>query len=311
MDQNDNILNQIHEVVTKNSSGIIALPSNPTQDAAAAASSLYLVLTQLGKTVTIVCDTIPSYDLTAIDKIQNSFEINGDNLVISFPYVEGAIDKVDYNIQNSFFNLVISPRPGQPKLETDKIKYTYSGGKIDFIFVVDAPNLNSLGSMYRENQNEFTGKTIINIDRHLINDNFGMINFVNKTASSTSELMLQVLTKLQPELDRDSASNLYAGITAATNNFSSYSVNAVTFETAAMLLRAGAIKKPAYQKQPGRTPFELPQRNFAVPNQPRTIKQNQDVSPIEDVEKEPEEGEKQGAPQEWLKPKIFRGTGLV
>ena len=105
------------------------------------------------------------------------------------------------------------------------------------------PNLNSAGPLYADNQAMFQGKNIINIDRHLTNGFFGTINFVNKTSSSTSELALKTLQALQVELDRDIATNLYAGISAATNNFTAYSVNAETFETIATLLKAGAMKK--------------------------------------------------------------------
>ncbi len=179
-----------------------------------------------------------------VDKIQNKVSTGGDNLVVSFPYREGAIDKVDYNIQDNKFNLVISPRDGFPKLDPKEVEYTYTGGKIEFIITIDNPNLNSLGDIYSKNQREFDGKNIINIDRHLINNNYGTINMVVKSASSTTELVYKVIKTMNVELDKDMSTNLYAGIVAATNNFSSYSVNADTFQTAAELLRSGAVKKP-------------------------------------------------------------------
>ena len=49
--------------------------------------------------------------------------------------------------------------------------------------------------------------------------------------------------KWQVEIDRDMATNLYAGAAASTNNFTSYSTNADTFEHIATLLRLGAVKK--------------------------------------------------------------------
>ena len=82
----------------------------------------------------------------------------------------------------------------------------------------------------------------------------GPINFVNKTSSSTSELALKTLQALQIELDRDIATNLYAGISTATNNFTAYSVNAETFETIATLLKAGAMKKSFKPAIPATSP---------------------------------------------------------
>lgn len=245
-------LNLISEVLTKGTSGIIVLPAKPTPDAIASGTSLYLALTKMGKNVSLICAAMPETDIVGADKIKTSIQTGGNNLVVSFPYKEGAIDKVDYNVQNEKFNLIIIPREGQARLEPKDVEYSYSGGKIEFIITVDAPNLNSLGDIYTKNQSTFDGKNIINIDRHLINNNFGTINFVVKTAAATAELVLRVLQTLKAPVDKDIATNLYTGIVAATNNFSSYSVNADTFETVAQLLRAGAVKKPIRQfSRPG------------------------------------------------------------
>src|SRR3989344_8727496 len=161
-------LNNIADIVNKNKAGIIVLSLNPQSD------------------------------LTGADKIQQALSTGGDNLVISIPYTdEGSIDKVDYNIQGKTFNLVVSPKPGYPKLEPDKIHFSYIGGKVEFIFTIDVPSLNNIGPLYQQNQGEFQGKNIINIDRHLINNSYGLVNYVNKSSSSTSELVLNALETLQ------------------------------------------------------------------------------------------------------------------
>ena len=292
MDTNQNVLTKLHEVVTKGNSGAIALPPNPTADATAAACALYLGLTKMGKSLTLACSGKPQFDLVGTDKIQNNLVGSGDNLVISFPYTEGSIDKVDYNIQGNSFNLIIAPRQGFPKLDPQQVKYNYTGGTVDFIITLDAPSLNSLGNIYSDNQNQFVGHDIINVDRHLTNAFFGTVNFVNKTASSISELALSILQNLQIEMDRDMATNLYAGVSSATNNFTSYSVNADTFEHIAALLRMGAVKKVLRKPDIG---FQ------SRPNHEYQPSQN-NPKPIENVEKEKQ-------PQDWLKPKIFRGNG--
>ena len=369
MDPNDQLLSKISDIITKGNSGIIILPINPTVDAIAGATSLYLALNKI-KGVTLVCAQSPQSDMVGSDKIQNSFASGGDNLVISFPYAEGSIDKVDYSISGNFFNLIISPRQGQPKLDPNKVNYSYTGGNADFIITIDAPNLNSLGQIYTENQNEFTGKNIINIDRHLINDNYGTVNLVNKTSSSTSEIVLSVIEHLHIEIDKDIASNIYAGVSVATNNFTSYSVNATTFESAATLLKAGAVKRPSsrapgasfpqppaqnfppinqgiggmmppampprrppMQQQPQYQPMQQPmQQQMSQPIQQPIPQQMQQPRPntysqpfaqpqqnsfdqqraIEDIEIHPGPPEApQQTPQDWLKPKIFKGSGLI
>ena len=203
-------------------------------------------------------------------------------------------------------------------MNPNQVVYSYSGGTFDFIITVDAPNLNAVGTLYTENPAQFQGKEIINIDRHLTNAFFGTVNFINKTSSSTCELIYKVLKQLECEIDKDMATNLYTGIAAATNTFTSYSVNAETFETIAALLKAGASKKTSpqpfhppvqpiqqtpIQQQPVSTPV------FSV-KQPGTERQQvQSITTVESQESQSKEGAQ--SPQDWLKPNIFKGGGLV
>ena len=319
MDPNTNHISRIHEIITKGIAGAICLPSNPSLDCIAASCALYLGLNKLGKTISLVASSqVNNPDIIASDKIQTSIATGGDNLVISFPYSDGSIDKVDYNIQGNSFNLIITPRPNYPKLDTNQVKYSYTGGKLDFVIVIDSPTLNNLGNTYKDNQNLFQGKDIVNIDRHLTNSFFGTVNFVNKTSSSIAELILEILKGLQVEIDKDMATDLYIGISTATNNFTSYSVNANTFETVAQLLRLGAIKKNI--RKQASAPFQPNNFNYQpfnpslpsptpkpVINTPPSREFSKE-KPIDAVENEvnPEE-----PPSEWLKPKIFRGGDLI
>src|SRR3989338_553929 len=316
MDNNQNTLARIQEITTKCRSSVIIVPPNPSIDAIAASTSFYLALNKMGKAVSLVCSQKPQSDLVASDKFQNIIGAGGDSLMVSFPYTDGAIDKVDYNIQGETFNLIVTPRPGFQKLQPNQVNFSYTGGLIDAIFVIDAPTLNSLGTVYADNQNQFTGKDIVNIDRHLTNAYFGTVNYVNKTISSISELILSILKILKVEIDRDMATNLYAGTAASTNNFTSYSTNADTFEHIAALLRLGAVKKTF--KKPVSS-ITQPTMNFQsqVRPQPQVINSIPGHSPevpksssIESVEKEVTT-EKPQTSQEWLKPKIFKRGGLI
>lgn len=319
-------LSQLGSTLSQKNSGVILLGQNPQTDSIAAALVLYQALTKLGKNVSIASSTPVQSTLAGVDKIQSTLQTAGNNLVISLPYQDGSIDKVDYNIQGNRFNLIITPKEGFPKLNEKEVQYSYIGGTFDFIFTVDTPSLKNLGNIYADNQRQFEGKTIINIDRRLTNSYFGTVNVVNKTASSTSEIVINVLKALQVEIDRDIATTLYAGISAATNNFTSYSVNAQTFETAAALLKLGAVKRqPASGIRTPQQPFgtnpnlQAPYNNYInapdherqpIAQKPQEVvaQPQQEPKPIEEVEKAPQQG-KQDAPEDWLKPKIFKGGG--
>ncbi len=304
MNPNANSLSRIHEIISKGLAGAIVVPTNASVDALAAATSLYLGLNKLGKSISLAAaNEVNAPEIAAADKFQSNLVSSGNNLIISFPYSDGSIDKVDYNIQGNFFNLIITPRANYPKLDPSQVKYSYTGGNLDFIIAIDAPNLNSLGAIYADNQDKFQGKDIINIDRHLTNSFYGSANYVNKTASSISEMVFKILQDLGIEIDKEIATNLYLGITSATNNFSSYSVNADTFETVAQLMRLGAVKKTA--KKPTFPGFSNPGNLSVAPSQSAN-KEIRSEKPIEVIEKEPKQ---EPPPQDWLKPKIFHGGG--
>ncbi|MBI2051460.1 hypothetical protein HYT33_01730 [Candidatus Roizmanbacteria bacterium] len=267
------VLQKTVELFQGATSGVICLPENPKVDTIAAATSLYLGLTKLGKNVSLASSKPLKSELIAADKIQEIISTSGDNLVISFPYTDGSADRVDYYIQGDAFNVVVTPGKDFPKLKPEQVSFGYSGGNVDFIVTIDCASLKNLGSLYADNQELFTGKKIINIARHLANTFFGTVNFVTRGVSSTSEVVLTILRSLNAEVDPDMASNLYQGLVSATGNFTTPTITPETFETAAYLLKQGAVKATEEKPQVRRT-----------------------IKPPKDTEKD----------EEWLKPKIFR-----
>jgi phosphoesterase RecJ-like protein len=60
---------------------------------------------------------------------------------------------------------------------------------------------------------------IVNVDHHTGNSNFGKLNVVVPTASSTAELVTHLITDAGAEIDRDIATCLYAGVVTDTGRF--------------------------------------------------------------------------------------------
>ncbi len=290
----------IAQLLQKYSSGVILLPQSPSADTVSAATALYLALTKTGKNVGIACSTPVKSDIVGADKITSELVTAGDNLVISFPYQEGAIDKVDYNITGDRFNLIVTPRTKETAIDPKDVTFTKSGGQVEFVITLDSPSLKALGPIYADNAQALANKTIINIDRHLSNSFYGTANLVSKQAAATSEIVLGVITALGVELDADIATNLYQGILSATANFTSYSVTPDSLEAAAALLRAGAKKKGARKDvftRPGQAPMPTVQ--------PASQKE---ARAVETIEQEPEDDEDAAEADDWLKPKIFGET---
>ncbi len=283
-----NLLQKTAELLSNANAGVICLPEKPSDDTIAAATALYMGLTKLGKNVSLACATEIKSDLFSADKIQTSLTTSGENLVISFPYTDGSIDRIDYFIQANKFNVVVAPGKGFEKLSSKDVSYGHAGGSVDFIVTVDAASLRALGALYEDNKDMFDGKKIINIGRNLTNTFFGSVNLVYRGITSTSEIVLNILKSLNCELDKEITANLYQGLSAATQKFSSAQVTAETFETAAFLMKQGAGKKEQPLKVNGKTQ-DLEKKT---------------IRSADSVEKEPI-GQEDNAEEDWLKPNIF------
>ncbi len=254
-------LAQTKEFLSKGNSGVIVISPNAVPDSIAAATSLYLALLKMGKSVSLVCADKPQSDMIGVDKFQQTISTGGNNLVISFPYTEGSIDDVTYDVDPQNFYIIITPRQGKPKVEPKEVKFRYTGGKLDFIVAIDTPNPQLLGDVYRRHPHIFNGKTtLINIDRHMMNTVWGNVNLLVRNVSSTSEIIYHVIRVLGVAMDVDIATNIYTGIASATNNFASMTLGAETFELVANLMRAGAVRRQMVQGRPTQTvPQGMPQ----------------------------------------------------
>lgn len=295
-----NQTSQLQSALTTAQSVFIALPGKPRLDQVAAGLGLYLSLTKARKNVEIGSPskmTVEFSSLVGVDKIKDSFQGGKDSLVISFDYVEDAIEKVSYNIEGGKFNLVVKPKAGHPPLDAEKVNYTYIGGKVDLIIVIGAKALSQLGKIYHDNQNAFKESQIVNLDIDTRNQRYGQINLVNPAAASLSEEVAGLVAQLRLPTDNDIGTNLLQGIERATNRFTSPKVGSNTFEAAAFCLKIGARKGPA--KPPTKKPRGRP------PLKPMPSKVSAQKPPLE-----PEEGEEEPKP-DWLEPKIYKSEGKV
>lgn len=97
-------------------------------------------------------------------------------------------------------------------------------------------------------------RTLINVDHHPGNDDFGTINIVVPTASSTAELVAELLRDAGVEFDRDIATCLYTGIVTDTGRFSYSNTRPQTLRLAASLLEydvsAPEIARDLFESSP-------------------------------------------------------------
>jgi len=97
-------------------------------------------------------------------------------------------------------------------------------------------------------------KTIINIDHHRTSSRYGTLNYVDKTASSTAEMMYGIFKAMKTTLTRNEAACLYAGLVTDTGRFHFPVTSSRTHDVASGLIAAGApaaqINKQVYDVAP-------------------------------------------------------------
>lgn len=239
-----NLQARIQEIVQKNDKIAIAVGKDPSLDSMAAALSLQLGLDRLGKKSQIASPSQPlvaQSSLVGIDRVKSQLTGEGGDLIASFPYREGEIEKVSYTIENGFLNIVVKAGEQGLQFKEQDVRYSRSGGVPQVLFIVGTARLSDLGSLF--NPEALKDTTIINIDNKIDNQGFGDVVFVNQTASSVSEMVGEILTVLGADIDIDTSQNLLSGITFATENFQSPKTTSIAFEMAANFMKKGAKRQ--------------------------------------------------------------------
>ena len=115
----------------------------------------------------------------------------------------------------------------------------------DVLCLVDCADRKRLGAFYTDDPDRLNGSVpIVNIDHHVTNDRFGLVNIVESHAASASEVITDVLAVWGSELTRDIAQCLLAGIYGDTLGLRTESTSSRTMRTAADLVDAGAQPGP-------------------------------------------------------------------
>ena len=124
-------------------------------------------------------------------------------------------------------------------------------GPFDATIAVDCGQKDRLGASL--NLGPETG-TLINIDHHGTNDEFGDINVVEPEASSAGEMVYDFLVAAGLEINKDIATCLYVAISTDTGSFRYSSAKSETFRKAGELVALGAdpwdVASHVYENHP-------------------------------------------------------------
>lgn len=244
---------QIQEIIKEKNNILICLPANPSSDAISSGLALYSFLEKLGKRVKIVSNnfTLPANHsfLPKSEEIKENLTSLRD-FIISVNIKETKVEEIKYDIVADKLNIYLSPKNG---FYSNQDVTTSAGNFIfDLIFVLDSIDLEELGELFTANADFFYQTPIINIDHHPANEHFGQMNLIDITATSSSELIYELVDEINKDLlDEFMATNLLTGIISKTKSFKSASVTPKSLAISSYLIDSGArreeIVKNLYQ----------------------------------------------------------------
>ncbi len=221
---------------------LIVLGNNSSFDQQLAAASLFLSLNQQRKKTTLVApEKVSNPTILGLEGLKN--DIGCNDLVISFDYVETAVNNVGYHIdkESKKFYLTIKPQKGKEPLKKEVVEINYVGAEADVVVLIGVDRLEDLDQLYYGYEDFYSKANLISLSKR--QPAYKSLNFNVTQASSFCEAVFQLFKNVGYKLNSEIATNLLAGIQYETNNFVDVSASAETFEAVAELLRAGARRK--------------------------------------------------------------------
>ncbi len=248
---------QFEELLKKTVTPLIILPSYPSRDAVATACALAFFLKSIGKDVSLSGDNVIK------DKEFLSFIGEPDNVL---PSITGARDFVltFSTTRNKIMNVRTETAPDELRIfltpengaiDPRDFSFIPAKFKFDLAIVIGSPDKEHLGKVYEENPDIFYEVPIVNIDNHSDNELFGQVNLVDMTASSSAEMVAEMLERgTLGDLIPTVTESLLAGIVSATESFQKKNTTPKCLQIASRLMDRGAdqqkIIRSLYKTQP-------------------------------------------------------------
>ncbi len=236
---------------------LVLLPHHLHLDTVCSAFALAHLLEKQEKKVTIASDlllkTIALYPFLKQPSTLIETLFGARDFIISFNTKYNKINAIRSEEDDQEYRIYITPEHGS--IDPRDFSFIPAQFKFDLVVVLGAPDKESLGKLYEDNADIFYEVPVINIDHHAKNDNFGQLNITDLNASSTSEILANLLQTTHSEwIDETIAECLLSGIIGATESFQKKNTTPKALHTASWLMDQGAnqqkIVQHLYKTQP-------------------------------------------------------------
>jgi phosphoesterase RecJ-like protein len=242
---NESVHQQIIPLIERSERILLCTHRKPDGDAVGSIMALTKALNLLGKEVTAACaDEVPDnfHFLPDINMLHKSVA-GGKDFVVTLDCDKTEVDRLKYHLEDNKIHIVITPKNGQ--FVKENVSCHEGTGNYDLIITVDVADIPQLGKLYEDNSELFASVPVVNIDHHISNTQFGKINHIDVSASSTAEMLHALIRDMEKQFGKtlitpDVATFLLSGVTTDTGSFQNANTTPKSMEVAADLMEAGA-----------------------------------------------------------------------
>ncbi len=212
MDEQNNAAEEVRQLI-ENAKNIAIVPSEVAgADSFTAAVGLYHTLKSQEKDVSLVyIGKIPEEAQNIIDRVDLTDDIYSRQLTISIDYSDTPASKLAYSNEDHVLHLVLAPI--SKDFDRSRIKTKIQGHNFDLIFSVGVQSPSDLGLVYQELQDTFAAAEIINLDNTKMNTRHGSVNIIDNSASSLSEAVFKLFSRIGMVPSGKGAKALLVGMT--------------------------------------------------------------------------------------------------
>ena len=202
---------RIKELI-ENARSIAIMPSEVSgADAFSAAVGLYHTLKALEKNVNLVyVGEIPQETKRIINREEITKDIYSRQLKILIDYSDTPASKLSYANNDHVLELVLAPV--SKEFDRSKIRTQIQGQNYDLIITLGVQTPSDLGLVYTEMHETFDSATVVNLDNTKLNTKYGDLNLVNTQASNLSEVVFNLLSKIETAPNGKAAKALLVGM---------------------------------------------------------------------------------------------------
>jgi nanoRNase/pAp phosphatase (c-di-AMP/oligoRNAs hydrolase) len=241
----NNVEQLIFDRINKAHRFLITVPQNPNGDALGAGLAFYGFLKKLKKEAEIVCsapDLMSWRFLPNLGEIRKTLTLS-QSFVVSLKTGKAQLEELSYEVNPEQVDIFLKPKKGG-KFSPEDVSFKSGKFPYDLIVTLDTPSLDHLGEVYENNRDLFFETTVVNIDHHPNNEHYGEINFVDLTATSSSEILASLIEDFESGLiDEAIATALLTGIIVETNSFQHVKTTPAAFLAASNLIAKGGKHK--------------------------------------------------------------------